>query len=114
MTTKEQSLKRFLDKADEVIGGKYLFAIKKMEEMLRVVSSSKILFEVFEYCYNGENLEKLKAHYVTASSKGSFLMPESEKQSIALCFYIINQNGKSLLLVGCEYPPTLVCCGVCC
>ena len=91
MTTKEQSLKRFLDKADEVIGGKYLFAIKKMEEMLRVVSSSKILFEVFEYCYNGENLEKLKAHYLTASSKSSFLMPESEKQSIALCFYIINQ-----------------------
>lgn len=91
MATKEQSLNKFIEKADEVINGKYLFAIKKMEEMLLVVSSSKLLFEIFEYCYNGENLEGLKAKYFTPSAKCTFVMPESEKQAIALCFYVINQ-----------------------
>ena len=38
MVTREQSLKLFLEKADEVIAGKYLFATKKIEEMLSTSS----------------------------------------------------------------------------
>ncbi len=92
MVTKEQSLRNFLDKADEVIEGKYLFAIKNIEEMLRTISSSRILFEVFEYCYTGENLEKLKAQcFVSNGKTGAFTMPENPKQVIALCFHVLNQ-----------------------
>lgn len=92
MVTKEQSLQNFLQKADEVIEGKYLFAIKKIEEMLMTISSSKILFEVFEHCYTGENLEKLKGRYFVVNGKtGSFTLPESKKQIIALSFHVLNQ-----------------------
>ena len=34
MVTREQSLKKFIEKADGVIAGNYLFASKKIEEML--------------------------------------------------------------------------------
>lgn len=90
MVTREQSLQRFLDKADEVISGKYLFAIKKIEEMLVTISSSRILFEVFEFCCSNEDLAKIKERSLVKNGKvGSFVMPENKKQVIALCFYLL-------------------------
>ena len=90
MITREQSLKLFLSKADEVITGKYLFATKKIEEMLLTISSSRILFEVFEYCCSTEDMEGLKKRsLVTNGGVGSFEMPENKNQIIALCFYIL-------------------------
>jgi hypothetical protein len=90
MVTREQSLQRFLDKADEVINGKYLFAIKKIEEMLVTISTSRILFEVFEFCCATEDAEQLKARcMVKTDGAGRFVMPDGKKQIIALCFYVL-------------------------
>ena len=90
MVTREQSLQRFLEKADEVINGKYLFAIKKIEEMLVTISSSRILFEVFEFCCASEDAEQLKARCLLKSNGvGRFVMPDGKKQIIALCFYVL-------------------------
>ena len=90
MVTREQSLQRFLDKADEVINGKYLFAIKKIEEMLVTISASRILFEVFEFCCSSEDVEKIKERSFIKNGKVcSFVMPENKKQIIALCFYLL-------------------------
>ncbi len=92
MVTREQSLQRFLTKADEVIAGKYLFAIKKIEEMLLTIPSSKILFEVFEYCCKGEDAEKLADKYLPDVTGGGLaVLPDNIKQSIAVCFYILNE-----------------------
>lgn len=90
MVTREQSLQRFLEKADEVISGKYLFAIKKIEEMLVTISSSRILFEVFEFCCSNEDIDKIKERSLIKNGKAcTFVMPENKKQIIALCFYLL-------------------------
>lgn len=94
MVTKEQSLKKFIEKADGVIAGNYLFASKKIEEMLITVSSSRLLFEIFEHCCEGESPETLKAKYFVAGDSvgtGSFTMPEKPKQVVALCFYVLKE-----------------------
>jgi len=91
MVTREQSLKRFLEKADDVINGKYLFAAKKIEEMLLSVSTSRILFEIFEYCCTGEDTAKLKAKYMYADGTPTFTMPENKKQAVALCFCVLKE-----------------------
>ena len=94
MTTREQSLKKFIEKADGVIAGNYLFASKKIEEMLVTVSSSRLLFEIFQHCCDGESPEALKAKYFTAGDSvgtGSFVMPEKPKQVVALCFFVLKE-----------------------
>ncbi len=89
MVTREESLQRFLSKADEVVEGKYLLAIKKIEEMLLEIRKSRILFEVFEFCNSGEPINKLKAKYFVEGEngrEGAFIMPENQKQFIAISF----------------------------
>ncbi len=94
MVTREQSLKRFIEKADWVISGNYLFASKKIEDMLIALSSSRLLFEIIEHCCNGENPDKLKAKYFVAGDgigSGSFTMPEKQTQAVALCIYVLKE-----------------------
>ncbi|MBP5307506.1 MAG: hypothetical protein J6Z34_00025 [Clostridia bacterium] len=99
MVTKEQSLEIFIRKADEVVAGKYLFATKKIAELLETVSASRILFEIFEFCCAGESPEQLKAvgfHAGEDGKHGHFTMPDNPKQSVALCFWVLKDivDGK--------------------
>lgn len=92
MVTKEMSLQNFLDKADEVINGKYLFASKKIGEMLKTVSSSKILFEVFEYCCREDySVLRQMYFYEGEGGKGGYIRPEDPKHTVAIGFYALKE-----------------------
>ncbi|MBQ9482382.1 MAG: hypothetical protein IJU84_09470 [Clostridia bacterium] len=99
MVTRERSLENFMIKADEVVSGKYLFATKKIAELLETVSTSKMLFEIFDFCCNGEEFDDLKSlgfHSAGDGKHGYFTMPENQKQAVALCFYVLKDivDGK--------------------
>ena len=92
MPTTEQSIKKFLEKTDEVASGKYLFATKKIAETLEVVSSSKLLYEIFEFCCEGEDLPALKRSCLTyGAAGGEFVLPDNPKQTVAVCFCILKE-----------------------
>ena len=92
MPTTEQSIRKFLEKADEVSSGKYLFATKKIAETLEVVSSSKLLYEIFEFCCEGEDIPRLKRScLIYGATGGEFVLPDNPKQTVAVCFGILKE-----------------------
>ena len=90
MVTKEQSIKKFSESAKEAASAHYLFASKKIKEMMEVLFSSQLLTEVVEYCCLSEDVEKLrKTCFVSADNTGGFILPKSNRQVIAICTYIL-------------------------
>ena len=90
MITREQSVKRFCEKAEEAAASSYLFATKKIAEMLDVIATSRILFEIFDFCCAGEDADQLrKDFFISDGTHDFFCAPKKSKQFVALGFYVL-------------------------
>ena len=86
MLTQTQSIENFKTNMDELLSCKYVLSAKKISNLLKGVSSSKLFIELFDFCTQGFNYQdSFKKYFTTTTSAGRrFLLPPDSKTIIAL------------------------------
>jgi len=80
MVTRKQSIDNFSAKMDELIGSSYILSDKKITNVLKAVTSSKLFFELTVFCNEGYSYEYARAQFDKSNSPFIF---DDDKQLIA-------------------------------
>ena len=92
MPTRTKSIEDFKKNIDEIIASPYVLSPIKISNLLKCVASSKMLFELFDFCLKGFDYETVKnTYFINGSGRGNgkFLMPPDPKTFIALVFSLL-------------------------
>ncbi len=92
MLSREQSVVNFTKNIDELISSNYILATKKISILLKGISSSKMLFELFEHCTTGFNYQDVKRRAILKGASyggGRFIMPKDSRSIIAFVFLLL-------------------------
>ena len=90
---------------DEIISSPYVLSAVKISNLLKGISSSKILYELFNFCLEDFDYESVKKEYFiggVGSDNGRFLMPPSSKVFLAFGFtflYMVDMKKEDLMSV---------------
>ena len=87
---------------DGLISSKYVLSDKHISEVFRVITSSKVLFELFQYVTEGFDFDEYLnvCFSVTPDGKGYFTPPKKEEDFLALVFLILKEaDSKNLDLL---------------
>lgn len=100
MRTREQSLTDFSAVLDSLINSKYLFAGARIFDVLKVINSSKILSDTFEYFADGFDFEGVLSNALIDNEEGrSFILPESQTDTITVIYMLLKEiNNKNAQL----------------
>ena len=77
---------------DELINSPYVLSAVKISNLLKGISSSKMLYELFEYCLDGFDFDAARSRYFLKGERGEegrFLLPPDARTVIALGFYLL-------------------------
>ncbi len=91
---RREELDLFLQKADELIDGKYIIADMKIVGLLKAIAASDALVALFKNCLTGFDYKKAKEKYLVKSkylseNKGEFILPPSSRELLAFIFNIL-------------------------
>ncbi len=91
---RSQELSLFLDRADELIAGKYILADVKIMGLLRAIANSDALVAIFKNCLDGFDYQSAQKKYFVKSSylsenKGDFILPPNSRELLALIFNVL-------------------------
>lgn len=103
MPTKTQSIDTFSYNMDELMSCKYVLSTKKISILLKAISQSKLLVELFQYCLTGFDYESQRTQYFISNQVGVkyFLLPRDKKTAIALIFSLLyNVDNKEHDFMG--------------
>lgn len=92
MATREQSVRNFIFCMDEVINSNYILASKKISVLLRTIASSKLLYELFDYCSRDFDYPSVRARAIVegeTAGHGTFTMPVGGKNVIAFVLHLL-------------------------
>lgn len=100
---KINELDLFLEKTDELISAKYLFADIKIAGVLKAIACSDVLVSMFESCLKGFDYEAVfeRAFVKTEDSPiGEYLQPETTKDMLALVFTVLMMIDSGTIELG--------------
>ena len=108
MLTKTRSVDTFTKNIDELISCQYVLSAKKITNLLKGISVSRLFYELFCFCTADFNYKEAKRKYFTFSgSYGKrFILPPDGKTMIALGFsllYAIDSKEEDLASLLNEY-----------
>lgn len=91
MLSQTQSVNNFTKNCDELISSNYILATKKISDLLKGLSSSKIFMELFEYLTSDFDYESAKARALKTKSfeGGGFCVPTDRQEFLALVFLLL-------------------------
>lgn len=98
MATNIESLENFKEKINELVNCKYILAERKISDLLKVITDSKMLYELFEYVTDGFDYYTFKSVCFPEDGNG-VKMPAKESELLALVFLLlmeIDMNKESL------------------
>lgn len=102
--TKREELDVFLEKADELIDGKYILADVKIAGVLRAIAASDTLMALFKNCLTDFDINEAKKKYLVksqflSSDKGEFVLPPNSRELLAfvLCI-LVDIDAKNISL----------------
>lgn len=100
MQTKQKSIDNFKKYIDDLISSSYVLSDKKLTDLMRSVSTSKLFYTLFEYCTEDFDYEASFSHAFVKGEgygNGKFLLPHDAKEQIALIFSVLFQiNAKEI------------------
>ncbi len=102
--TKREELDLFLERADDLIGGKYILADIKIVNLLKAIAVSDTLLALFKNCLDGFDYELAKKKYLVSSQylsadKGEFVLPPNSRELLAFIFnLLIDLDAKRIVL----------------
>ena len=82
MITRKQSIEYFSTRMDELITSNYLLADKKITNVLKTATTSKLFYELICFTIEGFNF----AEYYASLTKGEFFPTKNKKNFIAFAF----------------------------
>lgn len=98
MQTKQKSIENFKKYIDELISSSYVLSDKKLTDLMRAISTSKLFYTLFEFCTEDFDYEEAyKKAFVKGDGygNGKFILPSDSKEQIALIFCLLYQiNAK--------------------
>ena len=80
MVTRKQSIENFSNKMDELINSKYIMTEKKITNVLKSITSSKLFFELVVFCNGGYDYQSERAQFYKAGEPFAF---DNDKDLIA-------------------------------
>ena len=98
MITRKQSIEYFSSRMDELITSNYLLADKKITNLLKTVTTSKLFYNLI--CYTAQGFDF--ATYYPSLPKGEFFSIKNKKNFIAFAFCLfveIDAKNEDLLNV---------------
>ncbi len=87
MITRIQSINRFESRMDDLLSSNYILADKKITAVLKSVTASKLFYGLISFCADGYDYV---ASFNRAFNGGEFHRPKSDKELIALGFYLFS------------------------
>lgn len=100
MQTKQKSIENFKKYIDELISSSYILSDKKLTDLMRSISSSKLFYTLFEFCTEDFDYEDaFQKAFVKGDGygNGKFILPSDQKTQIALIFCLLYKiNTKEL------------------
>lgn len=88
-----KQLAEFLEKTDELIGSKYIFADAKLAGLLKTIAASPAVVSLMESCLKDFDFEKVFTESFVGSEDNSLISeyhaPASAKEMIALVFTVL-------------------------
>ena len=96
MITRKQSIEHFSLRMDELISSNYLLADKKITNILKTVTASKLFYELICFTATGFSYE----NYLASLPKGQYFPLDNKKNLIAFGFSLfseIDQKNEDLL-----------------
>ncbi len=94
MQTKQNSIDNFKRYIDDLINANLVLFEKKLTDLMRSISSSELLFSLFEYCtsdFDYKNTFNESFQRGDGYGKGRFILPTQPKNQIALIFSLLYQ-----------------------
>lgn len=87
----EDCIREFSKACDEIMRSKYILADKKISDVMRVIASYKLLYELFETVLKDFDygLELAKAKVINSYNHNSLKLPSDRGRSAALIFCIL-------------------------
>ncbi|MBO7215020.1 MAG: hypothetical protein J6V66_05945 [Clostridia bacterium] len=100
MRTREESLNKFIELVDELIGSNYLFANPKIFEVITAINSSKLLSDTFNYFTDGYDFQSaLISSFMQNGEDKYFVLPERNTDVLAFVYSLLREiNFKNLQL----------------
>lgn len=97
MVTRKQSIEQFRSRMDELIASNYILADKKITDVLKTVTASKLFYELISYCADGFDYETEKAK---AFGENGFRFPQTDKELVAFVFCLLGEfdSGRADIL----------------
>ena len=105
MTTRVRSLETFSKAMDEIIASPYVLSQVKISNLLKVIASSKILYELYNFCLEDFDYESVKKQCFIGGDgreSGRFLMPADSKSFLAFGFsllYLVDTKREDLMSI---------------
>lgn len=102
--TKREELDLFLERADDLVGGKYILADIKIVNLLKAIAASDTLLALFKNCLDEFDYEAAKKKYLIRSQylsadKGEFILPPNSRELLAFIFNVLMDiDGKRIVL----------------
>ena len=87
MITRKQSIEHFSLRMDELISSNYLLADKKITNVLKTVTASKLFYELICFTATGFNYEA----YLVSLPKGQYFPLDNKKNLIAFGFSLFSE-----------------------
>lgn len=91
MITCKQSIENFKARMDELVNSKYILADNKVSEVLKTISDSTLLYEIFEHVTENFDYDTFKnvCFSFDENGKGSFTLPKKDEDVLAFCFLLL-------------------------
>ena len=91
MLTREKTIENFKKASADFVGAKYILADKKISELLKIIASSKMLYELFRHVTENFDYATFKEVCFARSinGKGVFTMPARDEDALALIFLLL-------------------------
>ncbi|MBQ3166535.1 MAG: hypothetical protein IJC01_04270 [Clostridia bacterium] len=94
MQTKYKSIENFQRYVDDLISSKYILTEKKLTDLMRSLSSSKLFYKLFEHCTDDFDYDRAFQRAFQKGKgygKGKFILPTDSRDVIALVFSLLFQ-----------------------
>ncbi|MBE5742658.1 MAG: hypothetical protein E7360_05020 [Clostridiales bacterium] len=91
MITAKQSVENFKAKMNELVNSKYILADNKVTEVLKTISDSTLLYEIFEHVTENFDYDTFKSVCFSfdENGKGDFTLPKKDEDILAFCFLLL-------------------------
>ncbi len=111
MLTREKTIENFKKASANIVGAKYILADKKISELLKIIASSKMLYELFRHVTENFDYATFKdvCFARSVNGKGVFTMPAKDEDSLALIFLLfveIDDKKTDLIKLLKDYFPS--------